>query len=681
MLKKLLNPFYSILILLVPLQEQGAEKPKKIIPPITIKELTKEHIVHRQNKQQQEYVASLIERMDSFKLYEKRYWLLLLHQTPNQKKFESEVDGLHFFFSWEGKQDLRKEMLATLWAMSEPLEDYEENWHPQCRFPGRYTWLKKELNFDSKKIPEIPCPNLTFWLKSIDFNHLSLVFASHFLGAPASSFGHTFLKLHAKEFKNIDLLGHSINFAAIVPPQVGIIEYFFKGIGGGFQGGFSLLPYHEKVKEYNDFEKRDLWEYKLNLKKEEIIQMLLHTWELAHANFDYYFFKENCSYHLLSLIEIARPTLDLRSHYTGWTIPAETIKLLYKKNMIVDFTYRPSTTTIIEQRLENLDEEEKKFFYTLFSGKDPNLVFQDPSFLKKDFNKQVNILDAALFALRDKYEENRDKITGKSIIERAFYEELLKERAKLPSPKEEFKAKQREEGPHKSHSVFSLKTALGLSNAGAYLGLALRLPIHELLNNQDGYPLDSTIVFLNTDLRLYDKQKWPYLYDLTFLRLLNITPFEKFTKNLSYDIIIRVGSEFLKKDENGALYFDDNQNLKFANTFETMGGGGLTAMISKKYRFLYTFLAGSSYRYAPGRAYNRHTIAPMLSNRFLLGEGIFRSELLIEYFYYSLFFKVQSELEASLRFRFTIKKEIESLIEVSQRKNYQQYSLNFIWHL
>jgi hypothetical protein len=34
-------------------------------------------------------------------------------------------------------------------------------------------------------------------------------------------------------------------------------------------GEYSLMPYYRKVKEYGDFESRDLWEYELNLSPEE----------------------------------------------------------------------------------------------------------------------------------------------------------------------------------------------------------------------------------------------------------------------------------------------------------------------------------------------------------------------------------------------------------------------------
>jgi len=37
------------------------------------------------------------------------------------------------------------------------------------------------------------------------------------------------------------------------------------------------MPYYLKVREYNDMENRDVWEYELNLSPEEIDRLLMHT--------------------------------------------------------------------------------------------------------------------------------------------------------------------------------------------------------------------------------------------------------------------------------------------------------------------------------------------------------------------------------------------------------------------
>lgn len=45
------------------------------------------------------------------------------------------------------------------------------------------------------------------------------------------------------------------------------------------------MPYYRKVKEYGDFESRDLWEYELNLTPEETRFLVSHIWEMQHVSF------------------------------------------------------------------------------------------------------------------------------------------------------------------------------------------------------------------------------------------------------------------------------------------------------------------------------------------------------------------------------------------------------------
>src|SRR5207247_7522605 len=95
---------------------------------------------------------------------------------------------------------------------------------------------------------------------------------------------------------------------------------------GGYPGTFSILPYYLKVREYSDMENRDLWEYELELAPPELERVLLHLWELLPAYYQYYFFDENCSYHLLGLLQVARPELELPAPFRWWALPVDTVR-------------------------------------------------------------------------------------------------------------------------------------------------------------------------------------------------------------------------------------------------------------------------------------------------------------------------------------------------------------------
>ncbi len=133
----------------------------------------------------------------------------------------------------------------------------------------------------------------------------------------------------------------------MMSPLMPASSLLLKGIFGGYQGFFSTIPYYSKVQEYRDIENRDIWEYRLNLAPEHIHRLLMHTWEMGNAYFDYYFFKENCAYHILSLLEVANPQFHLTDQFHFWTIPADTIRLLIQNKMALSETssYRAAGST------------------------------------------------------------------------------------------------------------------------------------------------------------------------------------------------------------------------------------------------------------------------------------------------------------------------------------------------
>lgn len=76
----------------------------------------------------------------------------------------------------------------------------------------------------------------------------------------------------------------------------------------------------------------------------------MHAYELVPSYFDYYFFGENCAYHLLSLLEVSVPEKRLTDAFHGWTIPVDTIRLLADKGLIGRVAYHPGQNSLIVER-------------------------------------------------------------------------------------------------------------------------------------------------------------------------------------------------------------------------------------------------------------------------------------------------------------------------------------------
>ena len=286
-------------------------------------------------------------------LSEDTQWRALLHYdqlvsriSPNSRAAESD-----FFLSEAGKTDPRAELEATLRAMlsAEPLDDT----HAICRFPARFLWLSKKSELTSLLFPKPACQRFRQWYDAISAQGITLIFPASFVNNPASAFGHTFLRLdHGSADDDTRLLDYAADFAAATHGENALL-YAIKGIFGGFDGFFSVGPFYKKVEKYSDLENRDIWEYHLNLNRDEVSMLTYHLWELREKPFSYFYFDENCSYHILALLDVARPSLGLIQSMRLWVIPIDTIREIQGHPGLVDkVVFRASAATKLHGRID-----------------------------------------------------------------------------------------------------------------------------------------------------------------------------------------------------------------------------------------------------------------------------------------------------------------------------------------
>ena len=310
-------------------------------------------------------LATLIDSATSLQLADSPQWRSFLHYKPVRTQVSasqsgiwlSEVDAPHFFLSQYGKRSPEKELFATLAAL------YSNNAKPPlrlsayCRFVARRYWLAESLPDFRQLMPQRSCEEFDRYTEYLDADILTLVFPSEHPNSPSSAFGHTLLRIDKKDQRAASrLLNMSINFAAEVPENVTGAAYAIRGLTGGFPGRFRMLPYHIKLREYGQIENRDTWEYELELSKPQVDLIIRHSYEMLVSEYDYYFFKENCSYHLLSLLEVAFPDEPLTNDFNLWTIPVDTIRLLRERGLATEGRFVPSSINTLKARSATLSE-------------------------------------------------------------------------------------------------------------------------------------------------------------------------------------------------------------------------------------------------------------------------------------------------------------------------------------
>lgn len=308
----------------------------------------------------------LVAEAKRLNLAEDRVWHLLLHYHPYWSGgVMSEADGDGFFLAPEGKTDPAAELEATLrlFFSEDPLGHSQQT--IQCAFPARYEWLETKLHFEGR-LPRQNCSQLTEWLEGVDAEGVSLIFPSTYINNPASMFGHTLLRMDRKDqTPQTRLLDYAISYAANMTTDNPLF-YTILGFTGGFRGDFSIMPYYVKLQEYRELENRDIWEYHLRLSRQQTQRLLKHAWELGNTHFDYFFLKENCAYHLLALLEIANPDLDLTSHHVNWVLPIDVVRQVNDiSGLVADRTYVPSRSTKLQYEIQSINYKEQGWLKTL----------------------------------------------------------------------------------------------------------------------------------------------------------------------------------------------------------------------------------------------------------------------------------------------------------------------------
>lgn len=482
-----------------------------------------------------DYLDQLVALAQTRRLAEKPEWRALLHYQPRRfaKGLESEVDAPEFFLSPRGKDDPSAELAATLagFFQSDPEHPDQE---AQCRYPARYHWLDRELHLDPTRLPRASCRQLQDWLAGLDPGRLTLVFPAAYLNNPASMFGHTLLRIDPppRTPEEPPLLAYTINYAADTREQHGI-AYAVKGLFGGYRGRFSSAPYYAAVKTYGDLENRDIWEYRLTLTPEEIAQLLRHVWELRRAWFDYYFLDENCSYELLSLIEVARPTLRLTGRFHGYTIPSETVRALAREGLIEEVRFRPSRSTVLAARVRALEPADQELARRLSLGK---LTPQAPVLGELPPQKQARVEELAL----DYAAYRQSRRFGGSEPAAGSSAELLVARSRLAVPDQTPALRQPELWPGSGHPPARVRLGFGSEAREGFLELAGGPAYHDILDPEGGYTRGAGVNLLRGALRWYPETSRVELERLELIDIVSLSSWNRFLHPVCWKVTLGV---------------------------------------------------------------------------------------------------------------------------------------------
>ncbi|MDM1246715.1 DUF4105 domain-containing protein [Acinetobacter sp. R933-2] len=447
-------------------------------------------------------------------LYKQTAWQRLLYANA-QGQSEVRYDG--FFLSPHGKSDLKQEINANIAALFEPAA---VNQSIQCRFPARSQWLIQQLEISKAALAHADCAELDEWMGQIKPYKATLIYATDFMGNPSSMFGHTLLRLDPKDQKQLNLVSYALNYAATVQGSEGW-SYAWKGLTGQYDGEYSLMPYYRKVKEYGDFESRDLWEYELSLSPEETLFLVQHIWEMKHVKFPYYFISDNCAYRLLGLLDIVRPELNLQQQDQIASIPIETLKTVQDNHLIQDVQYRPALETQLLAQARQHGQQLAKTAHQLTLLK----VDDMPAILAKfDAADQAKILEMAyddlyLVFISRKIAAQEAQPKLRQILSLRSQLNIEKQRTEVTRPRHD---------PVQGHHAKNTSIHVGDVQGQQFVELGLRQAYHDLLDPQGGYRTGTQLNFWDGALQYRDDELKLEHFDFLSVNSYNpITPFKR----------------------------------------------------------------------------------------------------------------------------------------------------------
>jgi hypothetical protein len=508
------------------------------------------------------YLQELIRKAHAEQLSQTPQWHALIHYHENLilPGVTGQADDDKFYNAPEGKTDPAAELDATLAAFfAAPIIETDKTQHPQCVFIARYLWLKQVLDFDPARLPEQPCKRFRKWRTTLNPTALTLVFPSAYINNPSSMFGHTLLRVDAADQnERTRLLAYAINYSVGDPDSNGVL-FIVKSLIGAYPGLFSMSPYYIKVKEYSDLENRDIWEYRLNFTAEEIDRLLMHVWELGPVKFDYYFFDENCSYHLLSLFDVARPSLGLTKQFRGWAIPVDTVRTMVEEaGLVGEAVYRPANATRLRTRLESLNDTERELANLLAKSE---ISPSDASITHLPKDKQVAVLETAYADLR--YRDDANKPDHAMNARQSH--ELLVARSRLPVVAQTDEPAAPATRPDQGHPTRRIAIGIGHNDWGMFQELRLRPAYHDQLDPSGGYSEGAQINFVDIAARHYQDSNRFLLEKLSLVDIVSLAPRDRFFKPISWKINTGLARERLaENDKDNDPVFRANGGAGFA---------------------------------------------------------------------------------------------------------------------
>jgi hypothetical protein len=567
------------------------------------------------------------------RLFESHVWQRLLHLNQKQEPY---INNKTFLLTYPAFTP-KKELVETI-------KSFYNTPQSICKYPARYHWLKRNLEEDTFNFPTHKCKEFKQYLQKTNLDKLELVFVSENVTNPSSMMGHTFFKLTSHKNKG-ERKVNAVSFFTLID-TVNPLLLISKSTLTGMKGFFILSPYHKQIKRYLYEEERNIWEYELNLSKEEKKLIYYHFWELKDIDIKYLFTGFNCATIIDDMLGITDKNYNRDSNL--WLTPKDVIKKAYHKKLITKMNLVPSKKWEIKMLTDALDSNRIEKIYNILHQK----AFKKLKSYQFSNDSKIKALEQKLILAYIQSQYYKKEITKtqlediKKIIQQKSNE--VKYDIDLSSYKNPI------------HTFNDSQLSLGYQNNNIHLKI---LPAsNRLYDDNQEYFGETRLKIGELDLEINKKTIKLDSFELFNMKALN--PIDTFNTDLSKELKVTYEKHY-------------NQQLNPYHAYNISGAMGITKKLSNDIT-LFSMLGG-------GLAYGDSELYPYIYPEFgMMIYEIFNMKSTLEYQYiYNQSNTHQAYHNIHFEHSLFLDKQVRLGFGVDRKKNHHyvenDYSFSFNW--
>lgn len=179
---------------------------------------------------------------------------------------------------------------------------------------------------------------------SVEQGPVYLAYAGPYSSSPPSAFGHLFLVL-PQDSTEPSPLWDVVSFSAETN-GAGPLTYLTVGIAGGFSGRYQRLDFHEKTRDYELLDDRDLWLTEIVLSAQQRRALASKLAATAGQWYPYTFFERNCAYYLQTMLARVVDDIPVPS---GPTSPTDVFERILQSEVAGKSYFRPAASRRLEE--------------------------------------------------------------------------------------------------------------------------------------------------------------------------------------------------------------------------------------------------------------------------------------------------------------------------------------------